>query len=133
MTDDKQFRKLEELFSRACELNDEDRSVFLDTECAGNAELRAKLARMLEHASGATAESPLGFADSAGNDTGVPADRSGETVGHYRLVRLIGQGGMGEVYEAEQTEPVRRTVAVKLLSSKWLRRKSGVSRRKPVN
>ncbi|HYC32252.1 MAG TPA: protein kinase, partial [Gemmatimonadales bacterium] len=38
-----------------------------------------------------------------------------EQIGHYRIVRLLGQGGMGAVYAAEQTEPFRRTVALKVI------------------
>src|SRR6202161_3597155 len=36
-------------------------------------------------------------------------------IGPYRLIKLIGEGGMGEVWLAEQTEPVRRPVALKLI------------------
>ena len=43
------------------------------------------------------------------------ADLTGETVGRYHLARLLGSGGMGDVYLAEQKEPVRRRVAVKVI------------------
>ena len=43
------------------------------------------------------------------------ADLTGETVGRYHLVRLLGSGGMGDVYLAEQKSPVRRRVAVKVV------------------
>ncbi len=42
-------------------------------------------------------------------------DRPGEMIGRYRLVRRIGSGGCGVVYEAEQQEPVRRRVALKVI------------------
>ena len=46
-----------------------------------------------------------------------PADRSGELVGNYRLLEKIGEGGFGEVYVADQQQPVRRRVALKLLKA----------------
>lgn len=48
----------------------------------------------------------------------VPAALAvGAQVGHFRILELLGRGGMGEVYRAEQLQPVRRTVALKVLSS----------------
>ncbi len=44
-----------------------------------------------------------------------PADLTGQTIGQYHLVRLLGSGGMGDVYLAEQKEPIRRRVAVKVI------------------
>jgi len=55
------------------------------------------------------ARSPIGLAGEEG--TLAP----GVLVGHYRIDSLLGRGGMGEVYRAEQLQPVRRTVALKLL------------------
>ena len=42
-------------------------------------------------------------------------DHEAPVIGHYRLLGRIGQGGMGEVWEAEQLQPVRRRVALKLI------------------
>jgi non-specific serine/threonine protein kinase/serine/threonine-protein kinase len=44
-------------------------------------------------------------------------DETPRRIGHYTILTLLGEGGMGEVYEAEQTEPVQRRVALKLI--KW--------------
>jgi eukaryotic-like serine/threonine-protein kinase len=46
---------------------------------------------------------------------GAPAEMEGMTIGLYRIVRELGTGGMGAVYEASQEQPVRRTVAVKII------------------
>ncbi|MDO9693738.1 MAG: tetratricopeptide repeat protein [Candidatus Latescibacteria bacterium] len=53
---------------------------------------------------------PLG---SAGG--GAAGEDVGTVIGPYRLLRRIGEGGMGEVFEAEQTEPIRRRVALKVI------------------
>src|SRR5262249_42544734 len=51
-------------------------------------------------------------------DPGPPADSAGQVLaGRYRLLEPIGEGGMGTVWKAQQTEPVQRLVAVKLIKS----------------
>jgi serine/threonine protein kinase/tetratricopeptide (TPR) repeat protein len=50
-----------------------------------------------------------------GGGTPAPAPPSSDRIGPYRITRVLGQGGMGTVYEAEQLEPLRRTVALKVI------------------
>ncbi len=48
-------------------------------------------------------------------ETVAPTQVSGRRIGPYRLLQKVGEGGMGEVYEAEQEKPVRRRVALKII------------------
>ena len=56
----------------------------------------------------------------AGAAVDAAALPTGARIGRYRVVELLGRGGMGEVYRAEQLQPVRRTVALKLLRGRRL-------------
>ena len=122
------------LFADALELAVVDRDAFLDAECGGDAALRAEVAELLSaHDSAgvflAGRESTPGAADTfsvapatrAWPDTSagagaVHADRTGTVIAErYKLVEPIGEGGMGTVWMAQQTEPVRRLVALKLV------------------
>ncbi|MCB9846419.1 MAG: hypothetical protein H6811_10595 [Phycisphaeraceae bacterium] len=48
-----------------------------------------------------------------------PRITQGSTIGHYRLLGRLGEGGFGVVWEAEQTAPVRRRVALKIIKPGW--------------
>ncbi|MEM7456878.1 MAG: serine/threonine-protein kinase [Planctomycetota bacterium] len=87
----------------------------VDDLCNGDAELVAEVNSLLDayDAADSILESPLG-ADSIRPDL-RPKMKVGDRVNRYRLSRLIGSGGFGQVFEAEQKTPVRREVAIKLI------------------
>ncbi|MCC6675755.1 MAG: protein kinase [Phycisphaerales bacterium] len=113
---DRPDQSIRDLFAEAAALAPEARAAFLDSRCADNAELRRELESLLEYhesTTGFLSGSPLqdaGLAASASVGT-LPA---GTRIGRYTVVRLLGAGGMGLVYEATQDAP-RRAVALKLM------------------
>jgi tetratricopeptide (TPR) repeat protein len=103
------------IFLEAIELDSpENRKDLLDKACEGNPELCARVNRLLE------SHELLGsFHD---NSAPVAAtiyqpinERPGTVIGPYKLLQQIGEGGMGVVFMAEQTEPIHRTVALKII------------------
>jgi non-specific serine/threonine protein kinase/serine/threonine-protein kinase len=105
---------IEQLFEAALGLGPIERAVFLDKKCADNPELRRAVEDLLaaDAAVGSFLDRPL-----LGTPTADYAKTEGIIIGPYHLLQLIGQGGMGEVWLAEQTQPVRRRVAVKLIKT----------------
>ena len=87
---------------------------YLDQACRGKPELRARVASLLEAHRNAGSffqgEQPL-----APTLDRPLAERPGTTIGRYKLLQEIGEGGMGVVYMAEQKEPVHRKVALKII------------------
>jgi serine/threonine protein kinase/Flp pilus assembly protein TadD len=113
-----------ELFLKVRELpSPEEARRYLDLACAGDAALRAEVEALLDASAraGRFLEAPavgLPAPDEWGADTvDAPraAERPGATVGPYKLLEEIGEGGFGVVFRAEQMQPVRREVAVKVL------------------
>ena len=103
-------QRAEELFQQAADLPPDERARFLRERCGGGSggdtdtALLARVRTLLEH-------------HDAASDTFLagqqPAD-VGKRIGPYTLLRVLGEGGMGTVYEAEQDRP-RRLVALKLI------------------
>jgi serine/threonine protein kinase len=93
-----------------------DRADYLDQACRGDADLRRRVERLLEVQPkvGHFLEFPApGIAP--GHDPTPVAECVGNRIGPYRLLQEPGEGGMGVVYMAEQQEPVRRRVALKII------------------
>jgi serine/threonine protein kinase/tetratricopeptide (TPR) repeat protein len=116
-----------DLFMAALQIEDATgRSAYLDRACAGEAALRQRVEALLAafEQAGSFLQQPAGVpratADvshpgtSCGSD---PAEGPGTVIGPYKLLEQIGEGGMGTVWMAQQTEPVKRLVAVKLIKA----------------
>jgi len=113
------------LFLAVSEIADPaDRAAYLGNECNGDAELRARVEALLK-ANDAAPLLPLpqGNGAQATGDPGAtrfyldPKSQVGQVIaGRYKLLQQIGEGGMGTVWMADQTQPVKRRVAVKLIS-----------------
>ena len=110
----------EALFQAALPQGGADRAAFLDRECAGDPTLRARLEALL--AAHDQPDTVFGTAVGMRRPTisldlahDLADDLVGHTIGRYKLLEKIGEGGCGVVYVAEQTEPVRRRVALKII------------------
>src|SRR5262245_59642969 len=95
----------------------EERAAFLDTACGSDVELRRRieaLVRAHDEAGGFLRDQPVARDPVATIDQ--PASEGpGSDIGPYKLLEQIGEGGFGVVFLAEQTRPVRRKVALKVL------------------
>jgi len=120
--------EVEAIFQAALEKGSaEERAAYLDVACHADSDLRRQVERLLDAkqqlgsflekpaVEGATSDdvSPGHWIDPA--DTPPPSEGPGTRIGPYKLLQQIGEGGMGIVYMAEQQEPVRRKVALKII------------------
>ncbi len=104
----------EAIFKQALErLVPEERTAFVEAACAGDTALRAAVGALLHD----YAERCLREQTVAGPASGKPAlgEGPGSIIGRYRLAERLGEGGCGIVFRAEQTEPVQRQVALKII------------------
>ncbi|MGD2111326.1 MAG: serine/threonine-protein kinase, partial [Phycisphaerae bacterium] len=116
MSDLEQFQRMAAIFEAARSLHGDERASFLQTHCKGETELITRVLRLLRHheSTQGLLEAPITPpADLLIEKTHAPATVP-SAIGAYRVIRLIGSGGMGAVYLAEQPNP-RRMVALKVI------------------
>src|SRR5690349_9899704 len=112
----------EEIFEAAAALPAAARPSFLDAACAGSPEVRARIEALLR------SHDVTGFMGGNWDNEAAAADpvlrtewnrlqpeQAGQRISHYKLMEQIGEGGFGVVWVAEQLEPVRRRVALKII------------------
>ena len=108
-------QKAKDVFFQAIEF-DGDLNVFLEEHCGDDQKLRREVEELL--AAHQKAGEFLGGSASISPTRSVASElkeQAGTTIGPYKLLQQIGEGGFGVVYLAEQTEPVRRKVALKII------------------
>ena len=114
-------KRVQAIFLAALEYANTERPALLDRECGPDSELRQRVEALLK-----AYDEPDSFlekpavADDANVfsptvDMPTISEGVGTVIGHYKLLQQIGEGGMGAVYLAEQEEPVRRRVALKII------------------
>jgi serine/threonine protein kinase/tetratricopeptide (TPR) repeat protein len=128
---DKPLLNAKAIFDRACELaTPEERQAYLDRACEHNAELRQRVEALLrdhdEAASCPDRHTPTLDTNDSARDRwldpppllpAAPLEGVGSRIRPYKLLQQIGEGGMGVVFMAEQHEPMRRMVAIKIIKA----------------
>jgi serine/threonine protein kinase/WD40 repeat protein len=104
------------IFKVAVKLTPDQRAAYLERACASDGELRAEVDSLLQahDAAGNFLQEPLSRRQPAADHPTI-VEGPGSTIGPYMLLEQIGEGGFGLVFVAEQKQPVRRKVALKII------------------
>ena len=114
---DNQPKAEENIFAAASDLPVSERAAYLDQACGGDAGLRQRVEALLK-----SHDEAANFLEVSPPKPGrtvrlelPPSEKAGDKIGRYKLLQPIGEGGCGVVYMAEQEEPVKRRVALKVI------------------
>jgi serine/threonine protein kinase/tetratricopeptide (TPR) repeat protein len=103
------------IFLDALERSGQEAKEYLDAACASDPELRSRVDQLLKAHRGFTRIEQESGDGASFSDSSVLTEGPGTSIGPYRLLEQIGEGGFGIVYMAEQVKPVRRKVALKII------------------
>jgi serine/threonine protein kinase len=109
----------QQLFEAALALPPKERGAYLDRACGADPQVRQRILAALcaaQETGSPTIPAPLAAKTAALSEPPqIPGEEPGHQIGRYKLLELIGEGGMGRVWAAEQTQPFRRQVALKVI------------------
>ena len=108
----------ERIFRIALSYDASERGAFVAQAAGEDAALQEELEMLLEgyaEAGGDEAAATLG-GTARSQWAAVRREEPGSVIDHFRLVKIIGEGGMGSVWEAEQSDPIKRRVALKIIN-----------------
>ena len=130
LMDSARLKQIEIIYHAACGVAEADRESFLDESCTNDLDLRREVESLLgfdETPSDFIDKPPESLAADMFVDREKQAGFAGKIIGHYKVIKQIGAGGMGEVYLAEDNK-LDRKVALKILPAEFAEDKDRMSR-----
>ncbi|MFC1765247.1 serine/threonine protein kinase, partial [Planctomycetota bacterium] len=115
--DNKNPRDIKAIFAEAITRQSaQERSAYLDDACMNDATLRSKIEGLIKaHDEAGDFLADPSLPPDVTGEVSIPIEGPGTKIGRYELLEQIGEGGMGLVYLAQQQEPVKRQVALKIV------------------
>ena len=121
------WNRIREIFNKALERPDQERSAFLAEACAGEPELQREIESLLKSGQTEFMERPAVYMAAESTARAESQALIGQRLNHYEIRSMLGSGGMANVYGARDTK-LNRDVAIKMLPDEFSRDPDRVSR-----